>query len=78
MTKTTNHTTKRLDEVRFVLRQLLAKIEVAEAEASDTKWEEEQDGIIGGVLSEVSARCSNLSYAIMYADSVLTARERGE
>jgi len=76
MTTTTNPTTKRVDEVRFVLRQLLAQIEAAEAEAADTKWEEEQDSILHGMMSAVSSRCSNLAYEMAHSgDSVLTKRE---
>ena len=79
MTTTTNHTTKRIDEVRFVLRQLLAEIEVAEADAADTKWQDEQESILNAVLSEVASRCDHLPYDLplmrFTEDSVLTKRE---
>lgn len=74
MTKTRTMT-KRIDEVTFILRQLLATIEAAEAEAADTEWQDEQEDILSGMLNDIASRCDNLAYAMRHEGSVLTKHE---
>jgi len=70
---------KRAKEVRFILTQLLARIEEAEAEAEDTKWEEEKADALADALNDVSWRCSNLGYDLGTSrETLLTKTEQSE
>ena len=67
---------KQAKEVKFVLRQLLALIEEAEAEAEETKWDEEKADALNSALSDTAWRCDNLGYELKRDGELLTKSER--
>ena len=71
---------KRAKEVKFILTQLLARIDEAEAEAEDTKWDEEKADALNKALSGVSWRCDNLVYDLRRSDNetLLTKTEQAD
>lgn len=62
-------TTKRADEVKFVLRALIAELEAAEAEAADTTWSDEKKDILESALVSAGNRCLTLAYDLTHWDT---------
>lgn len=69
---------KRAQEVKLILRRLIAEVEAAEEQAADTDWEEEKAQIICGTLSSVSWRLSNLAYDLGFSGGTLLNKQEQE
>ena len=69
---------ERAQEVKLILRRLIAEVEAAETDAADTTWDEEKASFLNGALSSVSWRCSNLGYDIGYTSGTLLNKQERE
>jgi len=69
---------KRAEEVKLILRRLIAEVEAADEQAADTNWEEEKAQIISETLSSVSWRLSNLAYDLGFSGGTLLNKQEQE